>query len=33
VDFVVKYVGMTGTPPAAADVYAAGFLPDPGITP
>lgn len=33
VDFVAKYVGMTGTAPAAADVYAAGFLPDPGITP
>jgi NitT/TauT family transport system substrate-binding protein len=33
VDFVGKYVGMTGTPPAAADVYATGFLPGPAITP
>jgi NitT/TauT family transport system substrate-binding protein len=33
VDFVTKHVGMTGTPPAAADVYATGFLPSPGITP
>ena len=32
-DFVVKYVGMTGTPPAAADLYALGFLPAPPITP
>ena len=30
VEFVAKYVGMTGTPPAAADVYATGFLPSPG---
>jgi NitT/TauT family transport system substrate-binding protein len=33
VDFVVKYVGVTGTPPAAAEVYATGFLPTPAITP
>lgn len=33
VDFVAKYIGMTGTAPAPADVYAAGFLPDPPITP
>jgi NitT/TauT family transport system substrate-binding protein len=33
VDFVSKYVGMTGAPPAAADIYAAGFLPVPAIKP
>jgi NitT/TauT family transport system substrate-binding protein len=33
VDFVTRYVGMSGTPPAAADVYATGFLPSPAITP
>jgi NitT/TauT family transport system substrate-binding protein len=32
-DFVVKYVGMTGTPPAVVDLYALGFLPVPPITP
>ncbi|HZP74619.1 MAG TPA: ABC transporter substrate-binding protein [Pseudolabrys sp.] len=32
-DFVVKYVGVTGTPPKAADVYASGFLPSPPIKP
>lgn len=30
-DFVVKYIGVTGTPPAAADLYEASFLPDPPI--
>jgi NitT/TauT family transport system substrate-binding protein len=33
VDFVTKYIGMTGTPPASADMYATGFLPDPPIKP
>jgi NitT/TauT family transport system substrate-binding protein len=33
VDFVSKYVGMTGAPPTAADIYAAGFLPVPAIKP
>ena len=33
VDFVAKYIGITGTAPAPADIYAAGFLPDPPITP
>ncbi len=33
VDFVTKYIGITGTPPAAADMYATGFLPDPPIKP
>jgi NitT/TauT family transport system substrate-binding protein len=32
-DFVSKYVGMTGTPPAAADLYAFGYLPEPAIKP
>jgi NitT/TauT family transport system substrate-binding protein len=32
-DFVVKYVGVTGTPPTATDIYATGFLPTPAITP
>jgi NitT/TauT family transport system substrate-binding protein len=32
-DFVRKYVGMTGTPPAVADIYAPGFLPTPAIKP
>ena len=32
-DFVSKYVGMTGTPPAAADIYAPGYLPEPAIKP
>ncbi len=33
VDFVAKYIGITGTPPAPADMYATGFLPDPPIKP
>lgn len=33
VDFVTKYIGVTGTPPASSDVYAAGFLPSPPIKP
>jgi len=33
VDFVTKYIGITGTPPAPTDVYATGFLPDPPIKP
>jgi NitT/TauT family transport system substrate-binding protein len=33
VDFVVKYIGVSGTPPAVQDVYATGFLPSPAITP
>jgi NitT/TauT family transport system substrate-binding protein len=33
VDFVTKYIGITGTPPAPADMYATGFLPDPLIKP
>jgi NitT/TauT family transport system substrate-binding protein len=33
VDFVVKYMGVNGTPPAAADLYATGYLPDPPIMP
>jgi len=33
VDFVTKYVGVTGTPPAAADIYALGYLPEPAIIP
>ncbi|MGC1253627.1 MAG: hypothetical protein WA889_22535, partial [Xanthobacteraceae bacterium] len=33
VDFVTKYIGITGTPPAPADLYATGFLPDPPIKP
>ena len=32
-DFVTKFVGMTGTPPAATDIYALGFLPTPAIKP
>ena len=32
-DFVVKYIGINGTPPAATDLYALGFLPDPPIRP
>jgi len=31
--FVVKYIGVNGTPPAATDLYATGFLPDPPIKP
>ncbi len=33
VDFVVKYIGVKGTPPAPADLYATGFLPTPPIKP
>jgi NitT/TauT family transport system substrate-binding protein len=33
VDFVTKYIGVTGTPPAPADMYATGFLPNPPIRP
>jgi NitT/TauT family transport system substrate-binding protein len=33
VDFVTKYIGITGTPPAPADMYATGFLPNPPIKP
>jgi NitT/TauT family transport system substrate-binding protein len=33
VDFVAKHVGMAGTPPPVAEVYAAGFLPSPAIMP
>ena len=33
VDFVVKYIGVNGTPPAPADMYAAGYLPNPPIKP
>jgi NitT/TauT family transport system substrate-binding protein len=32
-DFVVKYIGINGTPPAATDLYALGYLPDPPIKP
>jgi hypothetical protein len=30
---MVKYVGVTGTAPAAKDLYAPGFLPNPPIKP
>jgi NitT/TauT family transport system substrate-binding protein len=33
VDFVTRYIGITGTPPQPSDVYATGFLPDPPIKP
>jgi NitT/TauT family transport system substrate-binding protein len=33
VDFIVKHVGLSGQAPAAADIYASGFLPSPAITP
>jgi NitT/TauT family transport system substrate-binding protein len=33
IDFVVKYIGINGTPPVATDLYAGGFLPTPGIMP
>jgi NitT/TauT family transport system substrate-binding protein len=33
VDFVAKYVGISGTPPAPADIYATGFLPTPPVMP
>jgi NitT/TauT family transport system substrate-binding protein len=32
-DFVVKNVGISGTPPKASDLYATGFLPSPPIKP
>jgi NitT/TauT family transport system substrate-binding protein len=32
-DFVVKYIGVSGTAPAANDLYASGFLPTPPIMP
>ena len=32
-DFVVKYIGVTGSPPPATDIYAIGYLPTPGILP
>ncbi len=32
-DFVVKYVGVTGKPPGATDIYATGFLPTPPVMP
>jgi NitT/TauT family transport system substrate-binding protein len=32
-DFVTKYIGINGTPPAASDMYATGYLPDPPIKP
>jgi NitT/TauT family transport system substrate-binding protein len=32
-DFTVKYIGTTGTPPKAADLYADGFLPNPPVKP
>jgi len=32
-DFVAKYIGLGGATPAATDIYAAGFLPDPPTLP
>ncbi|HZT27575.1 MAG TPA: ABC transporter substrate-binding protein [Pseudolabrys sp.] len=32
-DFMTKYVGVSGTPPKASDLYATGFLPSPPIKP
>ena len=32
-DFVVKYIGVSGTPPAATDLYATGYLPTTPIKP
>ncbi|MBV9953624.1 MAG: ABC transporter substrate-binding protein [Pseudolabrys sp.] len=32
-DFVVKYVGVSGTVPAEKDIYVTGFLPNPAIKP
>lgn len=32
-DFVVKYIGVTGNAPAAGDLYATGYLPSPPIKP
>jgi len=33
VEFIVKYLGLSGQAPAASDISAAGFLPSPAITP
>jgi hypothetical protein len=33
VDFVAKYIGLPGSPPAATDIYATGFLPTPAVMP
>jgi NitT/TauT family transport system substrate-binding protein len=33
VEFIVKYVGLSGQAPAASDISATGFLPSPAITP
>ena len=33
VDFVTKYIGVSGTPPAATDIYASGFLPATPVMP
>ena len=33
IDFVSKYVGISGAAPKAADIYAAGFLPNPPVMP
>jgi len=33
VDFVAKYVGVSGPAPKAADLYASGFLPTPSVMP
>ena len=33
VDFVTKYIGVAGTPPPPADMYATGFLPNPPVKP
>jgi NitT/TauT family transport system substrate-binding protein len=33
IDFVEKYVGISGKPPAPTDIYATGFLPTPAIMP
>jgi NitT/TauT family transport system substrate-binding protein len=33
VDFVTKYIGVSGTQPAATDIYASGFLPATPVMP
>jgi NitT/TauT family transport system substrate-binding protein len=33
VDFVAKYIGVSGQAPAASDIYATGFLPTPPVMP
>lgn len=33
VDFVTKYIGVSGAPPAPADMYSTGYLPNPPIKP